>query len=381
MAFTSRDRFNHADLEIVRMATAGNLNGVKACIQRGDNIEACEEWTETDWSSSGFYEKSWTWKKDTALLAAGRFNHIEIVSLLLSHGANLDHRSCLRCDEHDTITSVVTKKGYTNILQIIEKFVFDKLYNKCMLMLKTYRTIPSLFRLCYEKIRHSSEETDYSDIYEELPPSIQSAIIQIEQQEIKNEYPRSKLSTVAMYTEFLKLSQLYIDAKGTEKNIQQYIYWLGNAVVLMLDECIQKNTKSDAYISYPCLEQQYNKILQLKQQLIDYKLQGEESATTFLDTLSIQWPLLLQKHDQLAAEEAVRIEAALQEYKKQQKLQRIQQKKARIMTDKVNKILLQFKIAELKRLRDVYDSGSRLGGCCTDTKAHDAVYCTYVHTR
>merc|ERR1712129_656341 len=57
-------------------------------------------WTEVQEKHG--YDKSWEWHGDTALIAAARAGHVEVVKYLLHEGADPTLKSCPTDDEYET---------------------------------------------------------------------------------------------------------------------------------------------------------------------------------------------------------------------------------------------------------------------------------------
>ena len=68
------------------------MPGVKAALAAGVKVDACRQWTEIDYKVWG--EKTWENNCDTALSMACSIGHLPLIKLLLSKGANPDHRVC-----------------------------------------------------------------------------------------------------------------------------------------------------------------------------------------------------------------------------------------------------------------------------------------------
>jgi TPR repeat protein len=89
---------------IVLAAGKGDLATVSRLLAKGTPVDSCGRWTEVE--DRGFYEKSWTWDSDTALCAAVRGGHTEVVRVLLAAGANPTFRVCNMCDVFETPHSI-----------------------------------------------------------------------------------------------------------------------------------------------------------------------------------------------------------------------------------------------------------------------------------
>jgi hypothetical protein len=89
---------------IVQAAAQGDLAAVTRLLAQGVPVDACGEWEETE--EKFHYDKSWTWKSDTALCAATRGGHTAVVQALLAAGADPSFRVCNRCDVHETPRSI-----------------------------------------------------------------------------------------------------------------------------------------------------------------------------------------------------------------------------------------------------------------------------------
>uniref|UniRef100_A0A0G4H1Q4 C3H1-type domain-containing protein n=1 Tax=Chromera velia CCMP2878 TaxID=1169474 RepID=A0A0G4H1Q4_9ALVE len=121
---------NRPDPPIVLCAVRGDLRGVECCLGDSVDIESCGMWTETGlkW---GTWEKEWTWKKDTALVASCRFGHPQVTAFLLERGANIDHESCLTEDVHDTAISIAKQKGHAECVRLLETAIFNRKKQEC----------------------------------------------------------------------------------------------------------------------------------------------------------------------------------------------------------------------------------------------------------
>ena len=87
--------------EIVEAARRGDLAAVKRILKiapgKIDEFRRRRE-VEEKWG----YDKEWTWDDDTALVAAAREGHLEVVAELVARGANINHKSCPTDDVHQT---------------------------------------------------------------------------------------------------------------------------------------------------------------------------------------------------------------------------------------------------------------------------------------
>eukprot|EP01025_Chloroclados_australasicus_P023546 TRINITY_DN23842_c0_g1_i5.p1 TRINITY_DN23842_c0_g1~~TRINITY_DN23842_c0_g1_i5.p1 ORF type:complete len:402 (+),score=51.04 TRINITY_DN23842_c0_g1_i5:55-1260(+) len=117
MGFRDNGRYDTPP-PIVQYARAGNLKYVKAYVEAGANVDESLQWTEVQekWG----YDKSWDWDGDSALLAAAREGHEEIVRYLLGKGANRTHRCCVVDDVYETPVEAARKKGFHKIADLIE---------------------------------------------------------------------------------------------------------------------------------------------------------------------------------------------------------------------------------------------------------------------
>jgi len=112
-----QDRSNRAvqrcnDPRIVQLCMDGNMAAVEAELLRGVSLESCARWTETE--EKHFYEKSWTWNKDTPLSMACSQGHTALVQMLLSRRANPHHRVCNECDVHYSPLSIAFQLGHVD---------------------------------------------------------------------------------------------------------------------------------------------------------------------------------------------------------------------------------------------------------------------------
>jgi len=107
------------DPAIVAAARKGDLGRVKAILDAAEaesvaqtkkTINACAKWTEVEDKMGGLYEKSWEWDSDTALIAAAREGHVEVVLELLCRGADVSKKSCPLESVHETAVDAVKKK-------------------------------------------------------------------------------------------------------------------------------------------------------------------------------------------------------------------------------------------------------------------------------
>ena len=99
---------------IVVRARNGDLQGVLDEYARDPRqLEASGKWTEVQEKHG--YDKQWTWNTDTALIAACRMGHLDIVNFLLSKGANVFASSCLSEDVHETALGIATKNNHKEI--------------------------------------------------------------------------------------------------------------------------------------------------------------------------------------------------------------------------------------------------------------------------
>jgi hypothetical protein len=70
----------------------------------------------------GEYEKSWNWNGDSALVAAAREGHLDVVTFLLKHGASKNHKSCYYFDEYDTPYDAAVRKDQFKVANFIKAF-------------------------------------------------------------------------------------------------------------------------------------------------------------------------------------------------------------------------------------------------------------------
>ena len=87
---------------IVLATRRGDEAMVRAWLAVGGDVDACGTWTESEDKYERRYRglipaKEWT--MDSALFAAAREGRHDLFTLLLEHGADEKHSSCLRCDE------------------------------------------------------------------------------------------------------------------------------------------------------------------------------------------------------------------------------------------------------------------------------------------
>ena len=106
------------DPPIVVNAKNGSLQGVIDAYNKDPKLlEASGKWTEVQEKHG--YDKEWTWDKDTPLIAAARYGHLDVVNFLLSKGADALASSCLTEDVHETALDVATKNKYAEIVAVL----------------------------------------------------------------------------------------------------------------------------------------------------------------------------------------------------------------------------------------------------------------------
>ena len=94
------------DPPLVTEASTGNIGAVKQIIencpaeQKLATVNGSRKWTEVQEKHG--YDKSWEWHGDTALIAAARAGHVEVVKHLLHEGADPTLKSCPTDDEYET---------------------------------------------------------------------------------------------------------------------------------------------------------------------------------------------------------------------------------------------------------------------------------------
>ena len=118
----SKDKFNPP---IVRAALDGNMATVVAALDAGVAVDTCGTWVESEWKMGG-YEKSWTWKKDTALTMACSQGNLPLVQLLLARGANPEHSVCNDEDVHYTGAKIAREHGHLTCADWMDR-VIDEL--------------------------------------------------------------------------------------------------------------------------------------------------------------------------------------------------------------------------------------------------------------
>lgn len=125
---------DEADPALVKYARHGDLAAVKRCTEASGslpvNLNKSRKWTEVveKWG----YDKSWEWYDDTALIAAARSGHFDIVVHLLELGADPTLEACHVCDEYETALQAAEhlyKKKTTETPQSINlKNIIDVLH-------------------------------------------------------------------------------------------------------------------------------------------------------------------------------------------------------------------------------------------------------------
>eukprot|EP00092_Neocalanus_flemingeri_P027586 GFUD01029929.1.p1 GENE.GFUD01029929.1~~GFUD01029929.1.p1 ORF type:complete len:362 (-),score=68.48 GFUD01029929.1:61-1146(-) len=102
------------DSRLVKEARTGNLESVKEILgscssdQKVGTLNGARHWTEVQEKHG--YDKSWEWFGDTALIAAARAGHVEVVKLLLLEGADVTLDSCPSDDNYETAEKAAENK-------------------------------------------------------------------------------------------------------------------------------------------------------------------------------------------------------------------------------------------------------------------------------
>jgi hypothetical protein len=152
---------------IVQAAAQGDLAAVTYLLAEGVPVDTCGEWEETD--DRGSYEKSWTWKTDTALCAATRGGHTAVVRALLAAGANPNFSVCNRCDVHETARSIAKtlQASHPECAQALLGPAFEEQRLETEAAWAQASAVPSLFelsahelRLCVARQRHGDLPLD-----------------------------------------------------------------------------------------------------------------------------------------------------------------------------------------------------------------------------
>lgn len=106
------------DPPIVKYARSSNLAMVQALLAAGAKLEDALEWEEDDERAYG--SKEWTWKGDTALMAAAREGHVGMVKFLLERGANRNHKCCYMENKFDkSCAAAAWRSGNKNGVAIL----------------------------------------------------------------------------------------------------------------------------------------------------------------------------------------------------------------------------------------------------------------------
>jgi len=86
--------------KIVSAAERGDLKKIKKYISKGVNLNKQQKWIEVD--DKMFYDKTYEWFGNTALIEASQHGHIDIVRELLLNGADPAITACPKEDKHHT---------------------------------------------------------------------------------------------------------------------------------------------------------------------------------------------------------------------------------------------------------------------------------------
>ncbi len=139
---------------IVLAAAKGDLATVRRLLEEGVPVDSCGSWTESE--DKGAYEKSWDWNSDTALCAAVRGGHTELVRVLLSAGASPTFRVCNACDHHETPRGIAkaVQAAHPACAQLLLSDAFEELRAKAeAAWAATIGTPATLFELAARELR------------------------------------------------------------------------------------------------------------------------------------------------------------------------------------------------------------------------------------
>jgi len=132
------DDADEQDSAFVEAANRGNLEGMKKILQPYDEpdeeessnlflsmkenkmkmLNGARKWTEVQEKCG--YDKSWTWFGDTALIAAARNGHFNVVKFLLLEGADPTLVSCPTDDQYENAVQAAEKSkrlGHSNAIK------------------------------------------------------------------------------------------------------------------------------------------------------------------------------------------------------------------------------------------------------------------------
>ena len=107
---------------IVKAALECKMDSVVALLDSGVAVDECATWVETE-EKYGGYDKSWTWKMDTALSIACSQGHLPMVQLLLARGANPEHRVCIQADVHYTPAAIARQNGHSLCADYMDRVI------------------------------------------------------------------------------------------------------------------------------------------------------------------------------------------------------------------------------------------------------------------
>ena len=103
--------------EIVNTANCGDLQKIKALIASGSDLNERQRWTEV--TEKMGYDKSWEWFGDSALIAAARRGHVEIVAELLLNQADPMLESCPYDDIYVNALGVAKKDKIKQMISAV----------------------------------------------------------------------------------------------------------------------------------------------------------------------------------------------------------------------------------------------------------------------
>ena len=117
-----RDYLYNRQPAIVKAALECKMDSVVALLDSGVAVDECATWVETE-EKYGGYDKSWTWKMDTALSIACSQGHLPMVQLLLARGANPEHRVCIQADVHYTPAAIARQNGHSLCADYMDRVI------------------------------------------------------------------------------------------------------------------------------------------------------------------------------------------------------------------------------------------------------------------